>query len=66
MKTLTRILAKLLKGDFNGANKFLDDLAMGGNDEFNIYKIGLKYQEKTGKNLMQEAINLYKQDDLGI
>lgn len=59
-----KILAKLLEGDFNGANKFLDDLAMGSNDEFNIYKIGLKYQEKTGKNLMQEAINLYKQDKI--
>lgn len=53
------ILMKLLEGDFNGANALLGDLISDIHD-FNIYEVGIKYAEKTGKNLMTEAIKQYE------
>lgn len=58
-----KILAKLLEGDFNGANAFLDDLVMETN-KFNIYKIGLKYQEKQVKTLCKKLLIFISKEKL--
>ena len=54
------LLSKLLQGDFKQATLILDDISSERQD-FKLYEVALEYQEKTGKNLLVEYLNLYKQ-----
>lgn len=54
------LLAKLLEGKFNDANDLLGDIDYEVNN-FDFFAVCDKYQQMTGKNLMQELIKLYKE-----
>ena len=51
-------LEKLLMGDFKGANDLIGDVGIVGSD-FNFYSLCKKYEQLTGKNLMDEMLNAY-------
>lgn len=53
------LLMKLLEGDLNGANDLLGDIDYEVNN-FDFFAVCDKYQQMTGKNLMQEAIKQFK------
>ena len=59
-----QFLQSLLSNDLEGANKLLDDITHVRGKDFNLYDIALKYQEQTGKNLIDEAIEKYINGEL--